>query len=238
MWRVLLAGALLGVGAFALHVGATLGATRTAHTTSHKSKSHSTRGPRGPRGRRGAVGPRGRTGAAGMTGATGPKGATGTTGATGPDFEGTLLSAYDTTTQAAAAANTFQDVTFSSVSQDAGVSFTPGSSGVTISTAGTYLIEASISGGENSETNYPILTISERLTLNSTEIPGSQASDQFPVAPSSPFSVVIPTTAVVSASAGGVIELQFAASDTYGGLLPIGEGTTPTSARLTIIRIG
>ncbi len=168
-----------------------------------------------------------------MTGATGPRG---TTGATGPDFEGTLLSVYDTTAQAAAAASTFQNVTFSDVSQSSGISFTPGSSSVTLTTAGEYLIDASISAGTSSD-SYTTLTMSERLTLNGTEIPGSQAADQIPVAPAA-FSVVIPTTAIVSASAGDVIRLQFVASDTNGGLLPIGAGTTPTSARLTIIRIG
>jgi hypothetical protein len=235
MWRVLSAGALLAVGALALQAGATLGATHTLHATHHKHKSHSARGPRG---RRGAVGPRGRTGAAGMTGATGPGGPTGVTGVTGPNFEQTLLSVYDTTAQPAATANTFQNVTFSNVSQDGGVSFTPGSSDMTVPNAGTYLIDASISAGTNADSTYTTLTMSERLTLNGTEIPGSQAADQFPVAPDSHFSVVIPTTIVVTASTGDVIRLQFTSSDVDGGLLAIGAGTTPTSARLSIIRIG
>jgi hypothetical protein len=238
MWRVLSAGALLAVGALALHAGATLGATHTLHATHQKHKSHFARGPRGPRGRRGAVGPRGRTGAAGMTGATGPRGPSGLTGETGPNFEQTLLSVYDTTAQPAATANTFQNVTFSNVSQGGGVSFTPGSADVTVPTAGTYLIDASISAGTNADSTYTTLTISERLTLNATEIPGSLAADQLPVAPDSHFSVVIPTTTVVTAGAGDVIRLQFTSSDADGGLLAIGAGTTPTSAHLTIIRIG
>jgi hypothetical protein len=174
----------------------------------------------------------------GATGPRGPRGATGATGATGANFEQTLPSVYDTTAQPVTTAATFQNVTFSDVSEDGGVSFTPGSSDVSIPTAGTYLIDASISAGTNADVNYTTMTMSERLTLNGTEIAGSQAADQFPVAPDSQFSVVIPTTTVVTANAGDVIRLQFTSSDADGGLLAVGAGTTPTSARLTITRIG
>jgi hypothetical protein len=247
IWRGLLSGAVIVIGGFALYTAVTLGATSAVSATHGKHKSHSARGPRGkrgatgPRGRTGAVGatgPRGAIGATGSTGATGSAGATGSTGVTGPDFEQTLFSVYDTTAQAAATASAFQNVTFSDVSQSSGFSFTPGASAVTVMTAGEYLIEASITGGTSGDNSSDTLRMSERLTLNGTEIPGSQAADQTPVAGSSIFSVVIPTTAVVSASAGDVIHLQFAASDTSGGLLAAGAGTTPTSARLTIIRIG
>ncbi len=106
-------------------------------------------GPTGPTGATGATGPTGVTGAqgeVGATGPTGPTGATGATGATGPS--GGIYAfgyVYELATIADATVVGGADVPFSNNGPLVGITHTPGTTPITVATAGAYEIDYSIS---------------------------------------------------------------------------------------------
>lgn len=100
------------------------------------------RGATGATGTTGATGPQGAQGLRGATGPTGPTGATGATGATGVAALGAYGTFASTTPRVIALGGTIPlDANLSTASD---LSFTPGSSSVTVLTAGVYQVVYSV----------------------------------------------------------------------------------------------
>jgi hypothetical protein len=139
--------------------------------------------------------------------------------------------AYDTTTQTAAVANTFQNINFNSNAQTNGWTHTAGTSTFTNAQTGLYLVQYTAEGEITASSSTSISLIA---VLNGTEIPGSQSSVSLATAS-------LPTTLsksfVVSVNTGGILQFQFAGSATTSELTGVGNGTTKPSIACTIIRI-
>lgn len=134
-------------------------------------------GATGPTGATGAAGPAGATGAIGATGPTGPTGITGATGATGATGTAPIVSALYATnipvqTPAAAAALTFDT---NVIIEGTGVTHAEGSSNITLTESGTYLVSYSVSATSAADVATP-LTVSVQLNQNGTEVPGSRTT--------------------------------------------------------------
>ena len=193
-------------------------------------------GATGPQGATGVAGETGPQGATGETGATGPAGETGATGATGSSFDNNYVFAFDESTQTAAVANTFQDLTFDSSPQLDGWTHVPFAATFTCNQTGKYLAIY------RAETSYlsvgaTSVTVSIRATLNGTEIGGSQSSLVSPVTVSELIVLPITNSFIFDSSSGDVLTIQFAGSDTVVQISPNGIGTPETSASLTILRV-
>ena len=144
----------------------------------------------------------------------------------------TLAHAYDTTTQIVAIANIFQNVTFNTNATLNGVTHVPGASAFTISSTGTYLVEAMIQG---EVTAAAPKTASARLTLNSVEVPGSGRTVRIETNGSIE---VLPVTAVVTLTSGDVVQVQLAGSGTsVQATAGVGPAAIQPCAALTIVKL-
>jgi hypothetical protein len=193
----------------------------------------------GATGSTGLIGPTGSTGATGITGAIGATGATGPTGpigATSPAFgiyPDNYLFAYSTATQQVAVANTFQSLTYSTNGAINGWSHTAGSSTFTCNTTGKYLVVYTVVGGR---TNASTISLTFRLTQNSTEVSGSSifiTSEAGPTTERCPGA----TSFALSCTEGDVLNVQMSGASTGSNVSPGGTGATRVSTTITIIRL-
>lgn len=145
---------------------------------------------------------------------------------------GNYVFAYTTAPQTVAAANTYQDVAFNGAPQIGGWSHTSGTAQFTANQTGLYLVQYTAQAATISLSG---TNVSVRVTLNSAEIPGSQAA------------VVLSATSLEVASlsrsflaainAADVLKVQFAGSSTGSRLIGDGAGSTRPSVSLTVTRI-
>jgi len=213
--------------------GAASTVTGPTGTTGATGAASTVTGPTGPTGTTGATGaaatgPTGPTGAGGAVGATG---ATGPTGAVTANVAANLISAYDTTTQTVATANTFQAVTFSNNGDLKGWTHTTSTGTFTCPATGTYNITYSVTA---SATSVP-QTASFILVKNGTEIAGSQLAIDFPT-----VNISRPGTnqLQVDLAASDTIALQMTGTANTVQIATDGSGTTKCSARINISQTG
>jgi hypothetical protein len=139
--------------------------------------------------------------------------------------------AYDTSTsQLIASGTASQNVTFSNTTNMTGWTY---ASGVfTCHQAGIYLISYTGHGQSNATTT----TISLTIALNGAEVAGSQSNLLTPVATKP---IPISGSVVVSITSGQTISLKLwqSATNANNGLFKGGQGSTPVTARITIVRI-
>jgi hypothetical protein len=154
-------------------------------------------------------------------------------GLTNTPTQGNYVFVYDTSTQTAASANTFQDVTFDSNGPTNGWARQAGGAFFTNQQAGLYLVEYS-AHAEN--TLAGLSTVSLRAIVNaSTEVAGSQSAVEPDTANQS---LVLSKSFIVNLASNNTLRLQFAGSTTSNRLIPNqGQGTTRPSISMTIIRI-
>ena len=143
---------------------------------------------------------------------------------------GNYVSAY-TGGQAAAVANTFQDIPFNTDAQITGWSHLLGTSQYTNAQTGLYLIQYDAQASLNA---LPAASVSTRAELNSVEIPGSQAAV---ILGTNGVVVTISRSFILAANASDVLTLQFASSSVSGRLLGAGSGITHPGVSMTVIRI-
>ena len=144
---------------------------------------------------------------------------------------GNYVFAYDTSTQSATTANTFQDVTFSSNGSINGWTHTTSTAVFTCGQAGLYLVQYA---GE-AETTSGAATETLRVVVNGTEMAGSQSAVILPAATQP---MVVTKSVLVPANASDALKIQFTATTTSGALVTNnGGGTTRPSISVTIIRI-
>lgn len=150
--------------------------------------------------------------------------------------DGNYLYSFDTTTQAIATANTFQNVTFNSNGQIDAWIHNAGSSFFTTFTAGVYLVQYEVSA-EVQSTVASSHTASARFTQNGVEINGSQSAISFTADIATTEGQKITKSLIVNAAANDIFTLQFAGSSTQVRMAPKGLGTIRPSASITIVRI-
>jgi hypothetical protein len=153
-------------------------------------------------------------------------------GLTNTTTAGNYVYAYDTTTQTAISANTFQAVTLNNNGQINGWTHTTGTASFTSGQAGLYLVQyAAVS----QVTAGAPQTNSLNAVLNGTEIAGSQSATALTVA-NEPVSMS--KSFIVSVAAANVLQFQFAGSSTSVQLVSgAGTGTTKPGFSVTIVRI-
>lgn len=139
---------------------------------------------------------------------------------------------YDTSTQAVAVANTFQDITNGINGQLSGWIHVAGTTSFTNTQSGLYLVHYE---AEAMTTTSAASTISLRVVANGTEIPGSQATAFVNTA-----NQVTPISRsfIASFSSGDTLKFQLAGTVTNDRLVSnTGAGTTRPSFSCTIVRI-
>lgn len=145
---------------------------------------------------------------------------------------GNYIYSYDTTTQAVAVANTFQDVTFDTNGEMSGWTHTAGTATFTCNKTGKYNIEygaaASVTLALTPTTGSII------VTKNGTEISGSQC---FTSITSLSASAILQRNFLVSIASGDAIVVRFTGSATTIQLSSGGSGATQPTISLNITRI-
>ena len=175
------------------------------------------------------------TGPTGPTGSTGIAGATGPTGPIGPSSTGTLgsqpyASIIDKTTQTAAAINTAQAITYNTPLELNQITFTAGTSSITITVAGTYLITFS------AELHGADADIDIFFRLNGTNIVDSNSRSSLQNATEYR---VLTINFLITLAAGDVIQLFWSTTNTEAKLTTIVAGDNPSvpSMIVTINRV-
>lgn len=209
----------------------------TCISTTGPQGSQGPAGSQGPQGAQGPPGAQGGVGAQGSQGSQGPPGAQGSQGPQGTtaavqDF----IYAYDTTTQGISSGSTFQNVTMNTNATINGWTHTAGSADFTCPTTGTYLVTYRCNITFSAGISLTTVTGSARLTVNGTEVSGSQSSVQFPIQALSTASAPCISTQQLSLTAGNVLRLQGACSSAAADIAPNGIGTG-VSAALSVIRL-
>ncbi|MDT8717989.1 collagen-like protein [Clostridium sp. 19966] len=177
-------------------------------------------GPTGPTGFTGPTGP------TGFTGPTGPTGFTGPTGPSGPSGSGLSAFAYIYSTTAQSVADNAA-VVFDSPSTLAPISFTTGTSTITLTDIGSYLIsfEVSVATGGGGEWAIAVGgSVVQSLTYNSRS-GNSQVFGEAIVNVSSP-----PVNITLVNFSGGAVTLS-------NGLAGGGKPNTAVSASVTILKL-
>lgn len=191
-------------------------------------------GTTGTTGKTGTTGYSGTTGATGTTGTTGTTGAQGTTGTTGIDVTGlNYLCVYDTTTQTATLANSFQNITFNTNATELdgwAHSTTTNKQNFTCNQAGVYLVSYSALATSTTALSQ---TVSIVALKNGTQLASSQSATQL----ESGFNAMANRSFLATFVSGDVLSFQMAATSTTTGIGPLGSGTIKPSMMITIIRI-
>jgi hypothetical protein len=162
---------------------------------------------------------------------TGPQGPPGPQGIPGPAFNNFVF-AFSNQAQSPVVANTFADITFNSSTFLNWLFPLPGQFQAT--ETGFYLVGYSSTIINNNESDG---TVSMRITRNGTEVAGTQTAGQF--IGDVGQTINLNKSAVIGLQAGDILVLQFATSLTNPAdvvLTPIGNGTTPISVAMTIVR--
>ncbi len=145
---------------------------------------------------------------------------------------GNYVFAYNTGAVFVAAANTFQDISFSTDAQINGWTHITGTAPYTSAQTGLYLIQYDATATTTLSTG---ASVSVHATLNLTEIPGSQAS--VILSTNSLQLSTISRSFIASVNASDVLTLQVAGSSTGSRLAGNGSGSPRPSVSMTITRI-
>lgn len=145
--------------------------------------------------------------------------------------------AYDSTSQAAGSSNTFQNVTFNTNGVINGWTHTPGTADFVCPANGVYAIAYVLHIGLDTLLSLVTVTASARLTVNGSELAGSQSVALFPVQAASTANLVVANSLAASLAAADILRVQYAISNTIADLEPAGLGDTPVSASVTVVRV-
>ena len=180
-------------------------------------------GPTGAAGTPGATGATGATGSTGAEGAPGATGATGQTGATGPAGSSGLSQYAYVYNLAGQTVPLEADVTFDSNGvMTPGITHALGAAGITLASAGTYMVTFSTSGTEPSQM---------ALFVNGTLVPGT-------VYASGAGTQQNNGQAIVTVAAGAVLTVRNHTSSAAVGLAtPIGGTQASTNASVAIEKL-
>jgi len=175
----------------------------------------------GTDGTAGAIGP---TGPAGPPGADGADGATGPTGPAGPGADPDYIQVSDMTTQSAAVANTFQNVTWSTNGAIDGFTHVAGSAVINVPRAGVFYVGASI----------PVASAALGGTATlCVAVNGVNTTCQSMTLDTTTMTRVIPLTTIVSVANGDTISIRFRGTSTSVQV----QGSADAMSVMTIVNV-